>query len=182
MSTLPTELSGTWDIDPTHSTVGFSVKHAMVATTRGRFAGFTGGAVIDAESPENSTLWLEIDATTVDTSNADRDAHLRSNDFFGSEDHPKLTFRSTSVKVDGDEIRTVGDLTIKGTTRPVELTWTFNGIAKDPFGNVKTGFDGEGAVNRKDWDLTWNAALETGGVLISDKVKLVLEIEANKQV
>lgn len=181
MSTLPPELSGSWDIDSVHSTVGFSVKHAMVATTRGHFAGFTGGAVIDAAAPENSTLWLEIDATTIQTGNADRDAHLRSNDFFGSDDHPKLTYRSTSVKVDGDEIRTVGDLTIKGISHAVELTWTFNGIAMDPFGNTKTGFDGEGSLSRKDWDLTWNAPLETGGVLVSDKVKLVLEIEAARQ-
>jgi polyisoprenoid-binding protein YceI len=181
MSDLPADLTGTWDIDPVHSTVGFAVKHAMVATTRGHFTTFTGGATIDAANPESSSLWLEIDATTVQTGNADRDAHLRTNDFFGAEDNPRITFRSSSVKVDGDDIVTVGDLTVRGVTRPVEITWEFGGIAKDPFGNVKAGFDGQASINRKDWGLTWNAALETGGVLVSDKVKLVLEVSAARR-
>lgn len=177
----PAELTGTWDIDPVHSTVGFAVKHAVVATTRGHFTSFTGGATIDAQTPENSSLWIEIDAESVQTGNNDRDTHLRSNDFFGAEDNPKITYRSTSVKVDGEEIATVGDLTIKGVTHPVEVTWTFNGTAKDPWGNLKAGFDGEGSINRKDWGLTWNAALETGGFLVGDKIKLVLEVEAGKR-
>jgi polyisoprenoid-binding protein YceI len=181
-SAFPAELTGTWDVDPIHSTVGFAAKHAMVATTRGHFTVFSGGATIDAAAPENSSLWLEIDASTVQTGNNDRDNHLRSNDFFGSQEHPKITYRSTSLKVDGDEIRTVGDLTIKGTTHPVELTWTFNGVSKDPYGNSRAGFDAEGSVNRKNWGLNWNAALETGGFLVSDKVKLVIEVAAVKRV
>ena len=180
MSAFPSDLSGTWTIDPAHSTVGFAAKHAMIATTRGKFTTFEGGATIDPENPAGSSLWLDIDADSVDTGNPQRDGHLKSNDFFGAEDHPKITYRSTDVTVDGDEIRTVGDLTIKGVTHPVEVVWEFNGIAQDPWGNVKTGFDGSASVSRKDWDLTWNAALETGGVLVGDKVKLVLEVEAGK--
>jgi len=180
MSTFPTDLTGTWTIDPAHSTIGFAVKHAMVATTRGKFTAFSGGATIDAENPGASSLWVDIDASSVDTGNGDRDGHLQSNDFFGAELNPKITYQSTSVKVDGTTIRTMGDLTIKGVTHPVEVTWEFNGVAKDPFGSVKSGFDGSATIYRKNWGLTWNAALETGGVLIADKVKLVLEIEAAK--
>jgi polyisoprenoid-binding protein YceI len=180
MSAVTPDLSGNWEIDPAHSTIGFAVKHAMVSTTRGRFTGFTGGATIDADNPENSTAWLEIDATTIDTGNEQRDGHLRSPDFWDAETHPKITFKSTSVKLDGDEALMTGDLTVKGQTHPVEIKWEFNGIA-DAFGATKAGFDGEGAIKRSDWGLTWNAALETGGFLIADKVKLVLEIEADKK-
>ncbi len=180
MSTFPADLTGTWTIDAAHSTVGFAVKHAMVATTRGKFTSFTGGATIDVDTPENSTLWVDIDANSVETGNADRDGHLKSNDFFGAEDNPKISYKSTSVAVKGDEIHTTGDLTIKGVTKPVDVVWEFNGVAKDPWGNTKSGFDGTATINRKDWGLTWNAALETGGVLVADKVKLVLEIEAGK--
>jgi polyisoprenoid-binding protein YceI len=182
MSAFPAELSGTWEIDPVHSTVGFAVKHAMVSTTRGHFAAFTGGATIDAENPGNSTLWIDIDATSVNTGTEARDNHLRSSDFWDAANHPKMTFRSTSVKVDGDEVVTVGDLTIRGVSHPVEATWEFNGVAKDPFSGVtKAGFDGSSTIKRSDWGITWNSAIETGGFLISDKVKLVLEIEAAKQ-
>lgn len=180
MTTFPADLNGTWTIDAAHSTIGFAVKHAMVATTRGKFTSFTGGATIDTANPGASSLWVEIDADSVETGNADRDNHLRSNDFFGASDNPKISYRSTSVKVADDAIHAVGDLTIKGVTHPVEVVWEFNGVAKDPWGNVKSGFDGAATVNRKDWGLTWNAALETGGVLVADKVKLVLEIEAGK--
>jgi polyisoprenoid-binding protein YceI len=178
---FPAELTGTYDIDPLHSTVGFAVKHAMVSTTRGRFTGFTGGATISAESPETSTAWLEIDATSVDTGNAQRDGHLSSPDFWDAGEHPKITFKSTSAKLDGDDLILTGDLTIKGVTKPVDIRWEFGGVAKDPYGTIKAGFEGTATVNRSDWGLTWNAALETGGFLISDKVKLVLEVEADKK-
>jgi len=180
MTTYPAELTGTWEIDAAHSTVGFAAKHAMIATTRGHFTTFTGGATIDAETPENSTAWLEIDSSTVVTGVEQRDSHLRSADFWDSENNPTITFRSTGAKLDGDELVLTGDLTIKGVTHAVDVVWEFNGIAKDPFGNTKAGFDGTANVNRKDWGLNWNAALETGGFLVSDKIKLVLEIEANK--
>lgn len=181
MSSYPAELTGTWTIDSVHSTVGFAVKHAMVSTTRGRFTGFTGGATIDAEQPENSSAWVEIDASTVDTGNERRDGHLQSPDFWDAASNPKITFKSTSAVLKGDDLVMTGDLTIKDTTKPMEMTWTFGGVAKDPMGGGwKAGFEGVSTINREDWGLTWNAAIETGGFLISDKVKLVLEIEADK--
>jgi polyisoprenoid-binding protein YceI len=180
MTDFPAELTGTWEIDTTHSTIGFAAKHAMVATTRGHFTTFSGGATLDAENPEASSAWLEIDSSSVVTGVEQRDSHLRSADFWNSETYPKITFKSTSAKLDGDDLVLTGDLTIKDVTHPVEIKWEFNGIAKDPFGNTKAGFDGTATVNRKDWNLNWNAALETGGFLISDKIKLVLEVEANK--
>jgi polyisoprenoid-binding protein YceI len=181
MSALPADLTGTWEIDTMHSTIGFAVKHAMVSTTRGHFAGFTGGATIDAANPEASTAWLEIDATTVTTGNQQRDGHLQSPDFWDAETHPKITFKSTSAKLDGDDLVLAGDLVIRGTSHPVEVTWEFNGVAKDPYGTLKAGFDGTATIKRSDWGITYNAALETGGFLIGDKVKLVLEIEADKK-
>ena len=182
MSTFPAELSGTWKIDPVHSTIGFAVKHAMVSTTRGRFTEFTGGATVDADNPEASTAWVEIDASSVTTGNVQRDSHLTSPDFWDAANNPKITYRSTSAKLDGDKLITIGDLTIKNKSVPVEVTWEFNGVAKDPFsGGTKGGFEGRSEVNRTDWGITWNAAVETGGFLISDKVKLVLEIEADKE-
>jgi polyisoprenoid-binding protein YceI len=181
MTSFPADLTGTWDIDAAHSTVGFAAKHAMVATTRGRFHTYTGGATIDASNPEASAAWVEIDVTSVDTGNPDRDTHLKSADFFDAEKHPKITFKSTSAKLDGDNLITTGDLTIAGNTAPVDITWEFNGVAKDPWGNTKSGFDGAATLSRKDFGLTWNATLETGGFLVSDKIKLLLEIEAGKQ-
>jgi polyisoprenoid-binding protein YceI len=181
MSEFPAELTGTWAVDAVHSTIGFSVKHAMVSTTRGKFTGFTGAATIDAANPEASTSWLEIDATTIDTGNEGRDGHLRSPDFWDAENHPKITYKSTSAKLDGDNLITTGDLTIKGVTHPVDITWEFGGIAKDPFGTTKAGFDGTATIKRADWGISYNAALETGGFMISDKVKLSLDIEADKQ-
>jgi polyisoprenoid-binding protein YceI len=180
MSTYPAELTGTWDIDPVHSTIGFTARHAMVATVRGHFTVVKGGATLDAEHPENSTLWVDIDADSVTTGNDQRDTHLRSTDFFKAEAHPHITFRSTSVKVDDDEIVSAGDLSVAGVTHPIEVTWEFNGLSKDPFGNTRSGWDGTATLNRKDWGLVWNAALETGGFLVSDKIKLVLEVAAVK--
>jgi len=181
MTEFPAELTGTWEIDPMHSTVGFAVKHAMVSTTRGHFAGFSGAATIDAANPETSSAWLEIDATTINTGTEQRDAHLRSPDFWDAENFPKITYKSTSAKLDGDNLVTTGDLVVRGNSHPVEITWEFNGIAKDPYGVVKAGFDGSATIKRSDWGISFNAALETGGFMISDKVKLVLEIEANKK-
>lgn len=178
---FPAELTGTWEIDASHSTVGFAVKHAVVATTRGQFKSYAGGATIDAAVPENSSIWVEIDADSVDTGNEQRDGHLKGGDFFNTEANSKITFKSTTVKVDGDSIVTTGDLTVGAVTHPVDVTWEFGGIAKDPWGNTKAGFEGTATISRKDWGITWNAALETGGFLIADKVKLVLEIEAGKQ-
>jgi polyisoprenoid-binding protein YceI len=181
MSTFPADLTGTWDIDPTHTTVGFAVRHAMVSTVRGHFGSFTGGATIDAENPESSSAWLEIDPKTITTNNETRDGHLQSGDFFEVEAHPRITFRSTAAKLDGDRLVMTGDLTIKGVANSVDIVWEFGGLAKDPWGNTKAGFEGTATINRKDWGLTYNAALETGGVLIADKVKLVIEVEAARK-
>ena len=181
MTAFPADLTGTWEIDSNHSTVGFAVKHAMVSTTRGHFASFSGGATIDAENPGASSAWVDIDATTINTGNEQRDGHLRSADFWDAENHPKITFRSSQVRVEGDKVVTAGDLVVRGATHPVEITWEFGGIAKDPYGTTKAGFDGEATIKRSDWGISWNAALETGGFMISDKVKLVLEIEADKK-
>lgn len=182
MSTFPAELSGTWDVDPAHTTIGFAVRHAMVSTVRGSFGGFTGGATIDAENPQRSSAWLDIDPTTITTNNELRDGHLRGSDFFEVETYPAITYRSTAARVDGDSLVMTGDLTIRGVTRPVDVVWEFGGLAKDPWGNTKAGFEGSATINRKEWDLTYNAALETGGVLIADKIKLVIEVQAAKKV
>ena len=180
MTALPPELTGTWTIDPEHSTVGFAVRHAMVATVRGHFTSFTGGGVIDAANPETASP-VDIDATSISTGNEQRDQHLRSVDFFRAEEHPTIRFRSTGLELDGDGAILTGDLTIGGVTHPLDITWEFGGIAKDPWGTVKAGFEGTTTVSRKDWGLEWNAPLEAGGVLVADKVKLVLEIEASRQ-
>ncbi len=182
MTEFPAELTGTWEIDSAHSTVGFAVKHAMVSTTRGHFGTFSGSATIDAANPEASSATLEIDATSITTGNSQRDGHLQSGDFWDVEKYPTITYRSTSAKLDGDNLVTTGDLVIRGNSHPVEITWEFGGIAKDPYGNIKAGFDGEATIKRSDWGISWNAALETGGFMISDKVKLVLEVEATKAV
>jgi len=181
MSTFPADLTGTWLLDASHSRVGFTAKHALVTTVRGHFATYEGGATIDTTNPDGSSLWIEIDAASVDTGSEQRDGHLRSADFFTVESNPKISFKSTGVKVEGDDIVTTGDLTVLGTTRPVELTWEFGGIATDPFGNVRAGFEGRGELSRKDFGLTWNAPLEAGGVLVSDKIKLVIDVSAIKQ-
>jgi polyisoprenoid-binding protein YceI len=172
---------GTWEIDPSHQSFEFIARHLM-HKVRGRFPAATGVATI-AERPEDSTLEIEIDANSIDTQDETRDAHMRSNDFFGVEDHPTISFRSTGVRPgDGEtEWKVDGDLTIRGVTRPVTVDVEFLGGAIDPWGNQKIGFSGVvPEVNREDWDLKWNAALETGGFLLSSKVRLEIEAELVK--
>ena len=169
---------GTWAIDPSHASFEFVARHLM-AKVRGSFSGVSGVATV-AEVPEESTLEVEIDASTIDTKDPNRDAHLRSNDFFGVEDHPTISFRTTAVRPgDGaNEWKVDGDLTIRGVTRPVTVDVEFLGGAIDPWGNQRIGFSGVvPEVNREDWDLKWNAALETGGFLLSNKVRLEIEAE-----
>ncbi|MFP5376268.1 MAG: YceI family protein [Acidimicrobiia bacterium] len=172
-------LTGTYAIDPTHSRIGFVARHAMVTKVRGSFNEFEGSGYLDAENPANSHLALTIRAASIDTRNADRDGHLRSSDFFDMENHPEITFASTAVEqLDADNFRVTGDLTIKGVTRPVTVDFQYTGTAVDPFGNARVGFEGRTTVNRKDWGVNWNAALEAGGVLVSEKVTLEFEVSA----
>jgi polyisoprenoid-binding protein YceI len=169
---------GTWEIDPSHQSFEFVARHLM-AKVRGKFSGVSGAATV-AEVPGDSTLELELDTTTVDTGDATRDGHLRSNDFFGVEDHPTISFRSTGIRLgDGEtEWKVEGELTIKGVTRPVTVDVEFLGGAIDPWGNQRIGFSGVvPEVDREDWGLTWNAPLEAGGFLLSKSVRLEIEAE-----
>jgi polyisoprenoid-binding protein YceI len=178
-TTVPATLTGTYTLDPTHSRIGFVARHAMVTKVRGTFKEFEGSGYFDAADPANSKLQLTIKAASIDTGNADRDAHLRSNDFFDMDNHPEITFSSTGVEQAGeDSYRVTGDLTIKGITRPVTVDFEYTGSAVDPYGNQRIGFEGTTTVNRKDWGVNWNAALEAGGVLVSEKVTLEFDISA----
>lgn len=179
-TTVLQDISGDYTIDASHSRLGFSARHAMVTTVRGQFGEWSGTAHIDAANPAASTVSLTIKTASIDTGVADRDGHLVSADFFDAEANPEITFVSTQVSRDGDEWTITGDLTIKGVSKPVTIDFDFTGSAQDPFGNTRVGFEGATAINRKDWDLTWNAALETGGVLVSEKVKLEFDVSAIK--
>lgn len=170
--------AGTWTIDPTHTRLGFVARHAMVTKVRGQFEEFAGTLVIDAANPSGSTAHVTVQLASVNTGTPDRDAHLRSADFFDVENNKEMTFASTGVKQDGDQFVMLGDLTIKGVTRPVELELEPTGVATDSFGNVRVGFEGETEISRRDFGLTWNVALEAGGVLVSDKVKIQLDVSA----
>ena len=177
--TVPASLTGTYTIDPVHSRIGFVARHAMVTKVRGSFDQFDGSGYFDAASPASSKLQLRIKASSIDTRNADRDAHLRSNDFFDMDTYPEITFSSTSVEQTGDvRYRVTGDLAIKGVTRPVAVEFEYTGSAVDPYGNQRIGFEGTTVVNRKDWGVSWNAALEAGGVLVSENVTLEFEVSA----
>ncbi|MFD4629770.1 YceI family protein [Streptomyces sp. NPDC058284] len=174
-------LTGDYTIDPAHTTIGFVARHAMVTNVKGSFLDFTGSLHLDGTDPARSTASLDITMDSIDTGNADRDGHLKSADFFKTDEFPAMTFRSTEVKaLGGDDYRVTGDLTILGTTKPLSIDLEFNGAAKDPFGNDRVGFEGKAEILRSEWGLTWNAALETGGVLISDKIKLNFDISAIK--
>jgi polyisoprenoid-binding protein YceI len=176
------DISGDYTIDPTHTRLGFSARHAMVTTVRGQFTDFDGTAHIDAADPARSSVRLSIRTASVDTGVADRDGHLKSADFFDAEANPEITFVSTEVSRDGDDWTIAGDLTIKGVAKPVSIEFESTGSARDPFGNLRVGFEGGASINRKDWGLTWNAALETGGVLVSEKIKLEFDVSAIQNV
>lgn len=180
MTTLtpPGLLAGDYTVDPAHSRIGFFARHAMVTKVRGDFAEYEATAHIDTEDLRRSSAAVTIKVDSIDTRNEQRDAHLRSNDFLDLATYPEISFASTRVEPDGDVLRVTGDLTIKGVTRPVTIDFTFTGSAVDPFGNHRVGFEGSVVVNRKDWGVSWNAALEAGGVLVSEKVTLELELSA----
>ncbi|MGA5099090.1 YceI family protein [Streptomyces lavendulocolor] len=174
-------LTGTYTIDPSHSGIGFTARHAMVTNVRGAFTEYEGTLELDGTDPAASGASIDVTIASVDTGSADRDAHLRSADFFDAEQFPLMTFRSTGAEaLGGTDYRITGDLTIKGVTKPISIDLEFNGAAKDPFGNERVGFEGKAELLRSEWGLTWNAALETGGVLVSDKIKLTFEISAIK--
>jgi len=182
VSAIATDLTGDYAIDPTHSRVGFSARHAMVTKVRGSFNEFEGSGHLDASDPSKSSVSMTIQAASIDTRNADRDGHLRSNDFFDMEKYPEIKFVSTSVEQTADDEFTVtGDLTIKDVTKPVSVEFEYSGSAVDPYGNTRIGFEGKTVVNRKDWGVNWNAALEAGGVLVGEKVTLEFEISAIRQ-
>jgi polyisoprenoid-binding protein YceI len=175
------QLAGDYTLDPTHTRIGFVARHAMVTKVRGAFNDFAGSIHID-EDLSRSQAKLNIKVESIDTRNADRDGHLRTNDFLDAQQYPEIAFSSTGVKqVDDTTVRVTGDLTIKDATRPVEIDFEFQGAATDPFGNERIGFEGSTVISRKDWGITWNAALETGGVLVSEKVTLEFEVSAIKQ-
>lgn len=169
----------TWEIDPAHSEATFSVKHMMFATVRGHFNVLSGHLHIDEEHPENSWVDAQVDAASVDTRDERRDGHLRSPDFFDVQNYPTLTFKSTKVEKAGDhEYRVLGDLTMHGVTKPVVFKAEYHGQGKNPYGLLVSGLSAKTKVNRKDWGLNWNAALESGGVLVSEDVNIEIDLEA----
>lgn len=174
---IPGYRAGTWQLDPAHTEVGFVVRHMMVSKIRGRFNEFE-GTIVTAEDPLQSSATASIDLSTISTGQQDRDNHLRSQDFFAVDEHPKMTFASTAIRADGEDITVDGDLSIRGVTRPVTLTVEVNGFGPDPYGGTRAGFSATGEVNRKDFGVNWNAAIEGGGVVVADKVQLVIEAEA----
>ena len=181
--TTATDLStitGTYTIDASHSTLGFIARHAMVTKVRGAFNEFEGTATLDGANPAASSAKITINAKSIDTRNDQRDEHLRSNDFFAMDEFPQITFVSTGVSVDGDTYNLTGDLTVKGVTKSLTIPFEFEGAAKDPFGNDRVGFSGSLVINRKDFGVSFNAPLETGGLLVSDKITLEFDISAIK--
>jgi len=180
-TTLPglSDLSGSYTLDPAHTRIGFVARHAMVTKVRGAFGTFEGTAVVDGADLGASTVALTIEAASIDTGNEQRDAHLRSNDFLAMDQFPQISFTSTAVRQTGpDTLDITGALSIRGITRSVTVPFTFEGAAVDPFGNERIGFEGEATISRQDFGITWNAPLEAGGVLVSDKVTLQFDVSA----
>ncbi|HEY3736391.1 MAG TPA: YceI family protein [Jatrophihabitans sp.] len=174
-------LTGTYNFDPAHTRIGFSARHAMVTKVSGAFNEFEGSATLDGANPSNSSATLTVQAASVDTRQPQRDEHLRSSDFFELETYPTITFKSTAVThKGGNDFEVTGDLTIKATTKSITIPIEFTGAAKDPFGNDRIGFEGETSLLRSEYGIEFNAVLETGGVLVSDKINLEFEISAIK--
>ena len=183
MTDLSALTAGTWNVDPAHSTVGFVARHLMITKVRGRFTDFSGSIEV-APDPLQSRLEASVNLASVDTGDANRDAHLRAADFFDvdGDGSPTMTFASTGIKAEDDDGDYVlyGDLTINGVTRQVEFALEFDGVNGDPWGGTRAGFSAESEITRKDFGLEWNVALETGGVLVGDKIKIQLDVEAVK--
>jgi polyisoprenoid-binding protein YceI len=169
-----------WVIDPTHSEVAFKIKHLMISNVKGNFAEFDVNVLTDGDDFSNAAISVSINVASINTGTPDRDAHLKSPDFFNVENFKTITFVSKSLTGSGDDYTLQGDLTIRGVTKPVSLDVEFGGLMTDPWGNVKAGFNINGKISRKDWGLTWNAALEAGGVLVGEEVRISSEIELLK--
>jgi polyisoprenoid-binding protein YceI len=181
-ATVPSSPTATtWQIDPAHSLVEFSVRHMMFSTVKGRFTGLSGTITDVADDPALSSVEVQIDAASVSTGDEQRDGHLRSPDFFDVQTYPSLSFKSTRIAGNRDAFTVTGDLTVHGQTREVELDVTFNGAGTNPFGKRVAGFSAETKLNRKDFGLNWNVALEAGGVLVSDTIKVQIELQAVQQ-
>jgi polyisoprenoid-binding protein YceI len=171
-----------WQIDSAHSDITFSVRHMMISKVRGRFTDFSGTVNFDEDTPTNTSVHVEINAASIDTQEEDRDNHLRSADFLDVENYPKLIFVGKEVKQTSDnEGKLIGDLTIRGVTKEVVLDVEYAGQAKSPWGTYSAGFYGSTEINRKDFGLTWNQTLETGGILVGDKIKIEIDLEIVKQ-
>jgi polyisoprenoid-binding protein YceI len=178
-TTALADVTGDYTVDVAHTRIGVRARHAMVTTVRGAFEEFEGTAHLDVGDPAASSVQLRIRAASIDTGVADRDAHLRSPDFLDVETYPELTFSSTEVEqLDEDTYRVTGDLTIKDVTREVAVDFTLTGSAQDPWGQMRVGFEGALVIRRSDWGLVWNTALDTGGVLVSDKVQIEFDVSA----
>jgi polyisoprenoid-binding protein YceI len=173
------DVSGDYEVDAAHTRIGIRARHAMVTTVRGSFTDFSGTAHLDTAHPAASTVTLRIKTASVDTGQPDRDAHLRSADFLDVETYPEIVFVSTDVEqVEADVYAVTGDLTIRGTTRQISVDFTLTGSAQDPFGQTRVGFEGALAIKRSDWGLTWNTPLDTGGVLVSDRIQIEFDVSA----
>jgi polyisoprenoid-binding protein YceI len=171
-----------WAIDPTHSEIGFKVKHMMFTNVSGDFGTYEATISTEEDDFTKSSIEFSANIDSINTKNSDRDTHLKSADFFDAENHPKLTFVSSSfTKIDDENYELAGELSLHGVTKSVKLATEFSGLMKDPWGNTKVGLNIEGKINRKDWGLNWNSALETGGVLVSEEVKLNIELQLLKQ-
>jgi polyisoprenoid-binding protein YceI len=171
--------AGNWNVDPTHSRVGFVARHMMVTKVRGQFTDYAADVTI-GENPLDSKVNVTVQMASVDTGNADRDGHLRTNDFFDIDNHPTMTFASSRIVADGDDYKLIGDLTVKGVTKTVEFEVEFEGIGSDPWGGTRAGFEAKAVIDRTDFGVEYNAVLETGGVLLGDKVTIELDIQLVK--
>lgn len=174
--TIPGYIAGSWDIDPSHSEIGFTIRHMMVSKTKGKFTNFT-SQLVTAKDPTKSTLTASVELNSIDTGNEKRDGHLRSTDFLAVEKNPTMTFQSTEIKLHNNEATITGNLTIKQTTKPIQLQVELGGFAPDAYGGIRSGFSATGEINRNDFDITFNMPIEKGGVVIGDKIKILIEAE-----
>jgi polyisoprenoid-binding protein YceI len=170
-------VAGTWSLDPAHTEIGFVVRHMMVSKVRGRFEKHN-ATIVTASNPTESYVEVEVDLSSITTGNDQRDAHLRSSDFFDVETSPAMTFRSTAIRPNGEDFLVDGDLTIRGVTRPITLKVEVGGFGPDAYGGIRSGFSATAEINRRDFGVNWNAAIEGGGVVVSDKVTITIEAEA----